>query len=292
MDEVLTIRDVAGRLKMAERTVYAMVADGEIPAFKVRGQWRVRESAFEAWLDSLSGRRDAPAIPPKQELGRAPEARLTLAPQPRTPARERVASEAPKETMMATMSEMSDPLPIPKLTERIGVAEMHERLVQALGRRVVDCGPLDRKPLELDLSSPVPAKLRIYMFNATRPPGGRPLGEHKVQLIVPGQSRGQRGSFDHGGGRMVLLIGYAAEDEVFVLWDAGLYNDFAWSRNVQVKHETIIQASAGRIATQFRQLRPGGGEEALETVIAAPAQKLSEAIDRRIQLTRERVTRD
>jgi len=291
MDEVLTIRDVAGRLKMAERTVYAMVADGEIPAFKVRGQWRVRESVFEAWLDSLS-HGGAIAVSHQRESAPAPDARLNPTPRLRTPTGERVVVDPPKETMMATMNDMTDQLPVSKLTERIGVAEMHQRFLHALGRRVAGCGAVDRKPLELDLSSPVPAKLRVYMFNATRPPGGRPLGEHKVQLIVPGQSRGQRGNFDQGGGRMALLVGYAAEDEVFILWDSGLYNDFAWSRNVQVKHETIIQASAGRIATQFRQLRPGGGEEALETVIAAPAGKLSEAIDRRIQLTRERVSRD
>ena len=28
------------------------------------------------------------------------------------------------------------------------------------------------------------------MYNATRPPGGRPLGEHKIQLMVPGKGRG------------------------------------------------------------------------------------------------------
>jgi excisionase family DNA binding protein len=268
MDEVLTIRDVAGRLKMAERTVYAMVADGELPAFKVRGQWRVRESAFEAWLDELSGAQGA-----GRSSGR------DAATEPPGPNRE---------MMMATAS---DELPVSKLTERVSLNDLHTRLLSALGRRVLWAGPIDRKPLEVDLSSPVPARVRVYMYNATRPPGGRPLGEHKVQLIVPGQSRGQRASFDHGDGRMVLLIGYAAEEDVFILWDAGLYNDFAWSRNVQVKAETIIQATAGRIATQFRQLRPGGSEEALETVIAAPAERLAEAVDRRIQLTRDRVSR-
>jgi excisionase family DNA binding protein len=50
-DEVLTIKDVAAILKLAEKTVYAMANDGELPAFKVRGQWRVRRIDFERWLE-------------------------------------------------------------------------------------------------------------------------------------------------------------------------------------------------------------------------------------------------
>src|SRR6185437_2645174 len=129
------------------------------------------------------------------------------------------------------MALLEPELAVSRLTERASQAEMHERLVTALGKRVVTHTPVDVKPLEVDLGPPVPVKARVYMYNATRPPGGRPLGEHKVQLIVPGQSRGERGSFDNHDGRTVLLIGYTAEEDVYVLWDAGLYSDFAWSRN-------------------------------------------------------------
>jgi excisionase family DNA binding protein len=37
-DEVLTIKEVAERLKLAEKTVYAMANAAELPAFKIRGQ--------------------------------------------------------------------------------------------------------------------------------------------------------------------------------------------------------------------------------------------------------------
>jgi excisionase family DNA binding protein len=37
-DEVLTIKEVAALLKLAEKTVYAMANSGELPAFKIRGQ--------------------------------------------------------------------------------------------------------------------------------------------------------------------------------------------------------------------------------------------------------------
>jgi hypothetical protein len=182
----------------------------------------------------------------------------------------------------------SEPV-VSHLTARVSQTEMHERLIAALGRCVLRHGPTSAKPLEIDLGGQLPVRIRVYMFNATRPPGGRPTGEHKVQLIVPGQRRGERGSFDHGDDRVVLLVGYVAEEDVYVLWDAGLYSNFAWSRNVQVKVETIIEATAGKLATQFRQLRPAEGPAIVETLLAAPTERLAEAVDTRIQLSRQRL---
>jgi excisionase family DNA binding protein len=49
-DQVLTIKDVAEILKLAEKTVYSMAQDRELPAFKVRGQWRIRRVDFDKWM--------------------------------------------------------------------------------------------------------------------------------------------------------------------------------------------------------------------------------------------------
>lgn len=49
-DEVLTIKEVAGLLKLAEKTVYSMAQQAELPAFKLRGQWRIRRVDFDAWM--------------------------------------------------------------------------------------------------------------------------------------------------------------------------------------------------------------------------------------------------
>ena len=49
-DQVLTIKDIATILKLAEKTVYSMAQDGELPAFKVRGQWRIRRVDFDKWM--------------------------------------------------------------------------------------------------------------------------------------------------------------------------------------------------------------------------------------------------
>jgi len=49
-DPVLTIKDIATILKLAEKTVYSMAQDRELPAFKVRGQWRIRRVDFDKWM--------------------------------------------------------------------------------------------------------------------------------------------------------------------------------------------------------------------------------------------------
>ena len=281
-DQILTIQEVAIRLKLAERTVYAMAAAREVPAFKVRKQWRVRQSDFEAWLQrAIAAGGDSVAATEPTSPPLLPTASIA------SPTNGLVASV---EGALATPRASGlSPLAVEALSSRLTQADLHLHFIAMLRQDVSVVSPLSAKPLELDLASPLPGRIRVYLFNTTRPPGGRPLGEHKTQLIVPGQRRGERGSLDHGDGRMVFLVGYAAEEDVFVLWDAGLYPDFAWSRNIQVKAETIIEASAGNLATQQRHLRPADGTMVTETLLAAPGSMLVEAMQRRVQLTRERM---
>ena len=49
-EQVLTIKEIAEILKLAEKTVYSMAQGGELPTFKVRGQWRIRKVDFEKWM--------------------------------------------------------------------------------------------------------------------------------------------------------------------------------------------------------------------------------------------------
>ena len=271
-DSIMTIREVADALKVAEKTVYAMATSGELPAFRVRSHWRVRRIDFEAWLSRQVTAADKDASTRTSEPARSNASAL---------------APAPKEPAVTTTPERDES------ANRLPQDELQRRLVAALGVSVLRIHtPLDAKPFELDLAPPLPHRVRVYMYNATRPPGGRPLGEHKIQLMVPGKRRGERASFDNGDGRIVLLIGYATDENVFILWDAGLYSDFAWSRNVQVKAGTIIEASAGKLATQERQLRPATGRAMVETVLAVKSRRLPDAIIKRMELTRERMLRD
>lgn len=50
-EEVLKLKDVAALLKVGEKTVYSMAQAGELPAFKVRGQWRFSRKDIDAWID-------------------------------------------------------------------------------------------------------------------------------------------------------------------------------------------------------------------------------------------------
>ena len=50
-DSILTLPEVAVLLKVAEKTVYTMAQRGQLPAFKVRGQWRFRRSDLDHWID-------------------------------------------------------------------------------------------------------------------------------------------------------------------------------------------------------------------------------------------------
>lgn len=49
-DEILTIREVAALLKVGEKTTYTMVQGGQLPGFKVRGQWRFRRADIDQWI--------------------------------------------------------------------------------------------------------------------------------------------------------------------------------------------------------------------------------------------------
>ncbi|MDF1552533.1 MAG: helix-turn-helix domain-containing protein [Deferrisomatales bacterium] len=49
-DEILTIREVATLLKIGEKTAYTMAQSGDLPGFKVRGQWRFRRADIDTWI--------------------------------------------------------------------------------------------------------------------------------------------------------------------------------------------------------------------------------------------------
>ncbi|WP_244965020.1 MULTISPECIES: helix-turn-helix domain-containing protein [Pseudomonas] len=47
----MTLKEVAGYLKLAEKTAYRLAAEGRIPGFKVGGSWRFRKAVIEDWID-------------------------------------------------------------------------------------------------------------------------------------------------------------------------------------------------------------------------------------------------
>ena len=54
-DEIMTLKEVAHLLKVADKTVYIMARKRELPAFKVGGQWRFRREDIDLWIDQKQG---------------------------------------------------------------------------------------------------------------------------------------------------------------------------------------------------------------------------------------------
>ena len=49
-DEILTLKEVAQYLKLAEKTAYRLAAEGRLPGFKVGGSWRFKREDIEHWI--------------------------------------------------------------------------------------------------------------------------------------------------------------------------------------------------------------------------------------------------
>lgn len=49
-DEILTLKEVAQYLKLAEKTAYRLAAEGKLPGFKVGGSWRFKREDMERWI--------------------------------------------------------------------------------------------------------------------------------------------------------------------------------------------------------------------------------------------------
>jgi hypothetical protein len=91
-------------------------------------------------------------------------------------------------------------------------------------------------------------RLRVYLWNCTNPPGGRALDEYKIQVILPGQQRGERGQLDYSDGRLPIIGALVrdGDDVSFAFWDADKHSDFAYSGNMQVKADVIVESFVRR----------------------------------------------
>lgn len=58
-DEILRVAELAQLLKVADKTVYSMAQRGELPAFKVGGQWRFRRTDIATWIDAQTQSRSS-----------------------------------------------------------------------------------------------------------------------------------------------------------------------------------------------------------------------------------------
>ena len=167
------------------------------------------------------------------------------------------------------------------MAARFSKEELNGLIIEDLGDRVVWNSGINSKTLLLDLEMPK-RKLRIYVFNCTCPPGGRALDEYKIQMIIEGQSRGERGHINTDDGRIPLIMGYACpfdddKDGVYIIWDTSFHMEFAYSANLQCYLDPMLQALSEDVVTCYKK---GNGEQ----IVVARREHLTKAIERRIQL--------
>ena len=59
-DTVLTVREVALYLRMAESTVYRLAQDRKLPGRKIGGMWRFSRKELDRWLKQPPGKEESP----------------------------------------------------------------------------------------------------------------------------------------------------------------------------------------------------------------------------------------
>ena len=51
MNDIMTLEEVAGYLKMKPQTIYTWAQSGKIPAAKIGKEWRFRRSIVDEWFN-------------------------------------------------------------------------------------------------------------------------------------------------------------------------------------------------------------------------------------------------
>lgn len=57
-DDILTVKELAEYLKIAEKTAYRFALEGKVPGFKVGNSWRFRKSEIDRWIAEQERRQD------------------------------------------------------------------------------------------------------------------------------------------------------------------------------------------------------------------------------------------
>ena len=48
--DIMTVKDLALYLKIAEKTAYRFASEGKLPGFKVGSAWRFRKTEIDKWI--------------------------------------------------------------------------------------------------------------------------------------------------------------------------------------------------------------------------------------------------
>ena len=169
------------------------------------------------------------------------------------------------------------------MADRLSASQRHNPLIDALGESVESHSDVEEIPFEVRLKSPLPPKVRFYIFPLVDS-GSVRKNEYKINVRLPGHSDGDPPMApNRSGSHLVVLAGYHEKSDIFVFWDDDLYDAYSWAQTIQVKENTLETAASEGIATQYRGAGSGG-----MTVIAARRDHLETAIRMRDRLTQIR----
>lgn len=170
------------------------------------------------------------------------------------------------------------PVDYPGLSAQQEVFDLHVKVTRCLSQylaRIPERIPSTR-PLDLALRHPLPPKCRFYVFalKGADDPTNRPY----INLTVGVSGDDGLRSFDRSGGYKPMVVGYESTDEVFVLWDADIYDvsgGFKYNRFCYVAADTILGALATGVATEARQMRK---PDVTENVVACRSTQLHKGL--------------
>ncbi len=167
------------------------------------------------------------------------------------------------------------------MSARLSQQELHRLFLQDVGEIAFVAADTGKKPLRVRLDYPFNRELNVYIFNCTAPPGGRSIDEFKVQLILDGQKRGERGRFDLYDGRTTIIIGYATpfvdtSAGIWVLFELDKHQEFAYSANIQVYLRQLLRALEQDVHVCVKHNQ--------ETLVICKRQHLVEALQTRFRI--------
>ena len=169
--------------------------------------------------------------------------------------------------------------------------ELHQQMLAALGEAVREHGEVNEVPLVVRLTSGVALSIFAFTLTPSRSATGRPTGEFKAQLIVPGQERGsgKKGRLPTAPASVPVIAAWSPAHDVFVLWDGYAHEEFAYSKNMQVRETALAIAQTHGVHEAERRLPPlHGVRRGTETIVVCRPDRLKDGIQRRVERSAER----
>jgi PTS system nitrogen regulatory IIA component len=108
LPDLLTLKQLADRLQLSERTLYRLLQRGELPGRKIGGQWRFRMAEIDYWLDLRVSRMHTADLRRLEEEGHPALASLGQLLRPENALIE-VASGSPREVISEFVSAVTFP---------------------------------------------------------------------------------------------------------------------------------------------------------------------------------------